>query len=95
MDARDLGNFTKSSDKPVILLDVRDSVDYYEGHLDGAVHISLGRLPFVKKKELRKEASIIVISDSKYHSKKAARILKKSGYSHLAALHVGNPCVCT
>ncbi|WP_051621103.1 rhodanese-like domain-containing protein [Paenibacillus sp. UNC451MF] len=95
MDSHTLCEFMKNSEDPVILLDTRDSVDYYAGHLEGAVHISLGRLPYVKKKELKKEAQIILVSDSKYRSKKAARILKKSGFSHLSALNEGKPSYCS
>ncbi|WP_282942225.1 rhodanese-like domain-containing protein [Paenibacillus sp. RC67] len=94
MDANQLCVYMKSSPNSFVLLDIRDSVDYYAGHLEGAVHISLGRLPFVKKKELSAGSNIILVSDSKYHSKKAARILKKAGFPHLIALNKGRLSCC-
>ncbi|MGQ7887505.1 rhodanese-like domain-containing protein [Paenibacillus sp. WC2504] len=71
------------------ILDVRDQVDFYAGHIEGAFNISLGRLPFVKKQEIHVDDEIIIIADSKYQSKRAARTLKKSGHHHLTYLQNG------
>jgi rhodanese-related sulfurtransferase len=65
------------------LLDIRDAVDFEEGHVPGAVNISLGRLPYVSNKELTTEHSIIILGKKDRNSKKAARILKKNGFNHI------------
>jgi len=65
------------------LLDVRDQVDYYEAHVPGALNISVGRLRYVRKNDLYFDDEIIIISDTKAHGKRAARIMRQSGYSHL------------
>ncbi|MCY9657153.1 rhodanese-like domain-containing protein [Paenibacillus chondroitinus] len=78
-------------DKPVNskILDIRDQVDYHAFHIERAINISLGRLPYVKKAEFNKEDEIFLISDSKYQSKKAARILKRSGFENLTHVNGG------
>ncbi|MCY9659632.1 rhodanese-like domain-containing protein [Paenibacillus chondroitinus] len=78
-------------DKPahLKLLDVRDQFDFYAGHIEGALNISLGRLPYVKKSEIHVDDEIIIIADSNNHCKRAARALKKSGYHHLTYLEDG------
>ncbi|AZS17294.1 rhodanese-like domain-containing protein [Paenibacillus lutimineralis] len=65
------------------LLDVRDQVDYYEAHVPGALNISVGRLRYVRKNELYFDDDIIIISATKAQGKKAARIMRQCGYSHL------------
>ncbi|MGG1552324.1 rhodanese-like domain-containing protein [Paenibacillus ferrarius] len=71
------------------ILDIRDQVDYHAFHIERAINISLGRLPYVKKAEFFKEDEIFLISDSKFQSKKAARILKRSGFENLTHVNGG------
>ncbi|NHN34485.1 rhodanese-like domain-containing protein [Paenibacillus agricola] len=89
IDAQTLCRLLQDMTDGVKILDLRDQTDYYANHIEGAINISLGRLPYVKKKELHIDDKIILIADSKYHSKKAARILKKSGFNHLTNLQDG------
>jgi rhodanese-related sulfurtransferase len=68
----------KSAD--VQVLDIRDPNHYEQEHYPNAINIYLGRLPYLYKKELEKGSEIVIISSSKSTIRKAARILKKTGY---------------
>ncbi|MCU6797665.1 MULTISPECIES: rhodanese-like domain-containing protein [Paenibacillus] len=68
------------------ILDVRDAADYRNCHIPSSINISIGRLPFVWKQELSPNESILIVSESPYKSKKAARLLKKQGFDQLYAL---------
>jgi rhodanese-related sulfurtransferase len=70
----------KISNAKVQILDVRDSIDFAENQISGSINIYVGRLPYVKKKELHNDQEMIIVSTSKYDIKKAARTLKKAGY---------------
>ncbi|MHA6532134.1 rhodanese-like domain-containing protein [Paenibacillus sp. BAC0078] len=73
------------------ILDIRDAVDYQSCHMPSAINISIGRLPFVWNKEISPIEPVLIMSDSLYKSKKAARLLKKRGFNRLYALR-GLPC---
>ncbi|MGN7759971.1 rhodanese-like domain-containing protein [Paenibacillus sp. 22594] len=62
------------------MLDVRDASDYLEEHISGSINISLGRLPFVWQHDLSPDDGVIILSNTGYHSNKAARILRKHGF---------------
>ncbi|MBU5442376.1 rhodanese-like domain-containing protein [Paenibacillus sp. MSJ-34] len=70
----------------VKIIDVRDAADYETCHLSGAINISIGRLPYVWKKELSPGEPVLIFSDSPYKSKKAARMLKNKGFRQIYAL---------
>ena len=72
--------------EPVQILDVRDPVDYEQKHLKDAINIYIGRLPFVSLKELEEERKLFIVASSPYVIHRAARILKKAGYSQLYGL---------
>lgn len=78
IDAKSLSCLIKKKTKAIRILDIRDSIDYYADHIEGAVHISLGRLPYVKKTGLHVEDEIILISNSTYKSKKPLSTLNPS-----------------
>ncbi|GGH21864.1 rhodanese-like domain-containing protein [Paenibacillus segetis] len=73
--------------KTMKMLDVRDAVDFEQCHVEGSINISLGRLPFVWEKELSSGDSVLILSKSRYQSKKAARILKNHGFHSLYAMN--------
>ncbi|GAB6989232.1 rhodanese-like domain-containing protein [Paenibacillus pini] len=76
------------------MLDVRDSVDYQKCHVPDSVNISIGRLPYLSNKELSADKPVLILADNHRQSKKAARILKKSGFAHLYALRDSKvPCL--
>ncbi|WP_179232956.1 rhodanese-like domain-containing protein [Paenibacillus rigui] len=89
IDVTSLANHLKDKSADFKILDVRDQVDFYAGHIEGAFHISLGRLPYVKKREFHLEDEIIIVADSKHKSKKAARVMKKNGFKQLSYLENG------
>jgi rhodanese-related sulfurtransferase len=77
-------------DASLKMLDVRDAIHYQNCHIPGSINISIGRLPFVWKKELSPNEPILILSDSRYKSKRAARVLKKQGFYRLYALREMN-----
>ncbi|MFC5452786.1 rhodanese-like domain-containing protein [Paenibacillus aestuarii] len=89
IDAAALAALNKENHAKIKILDVRDQNDYYSGHIKGSISISLGRLPYVKKTGLYVEDKIVIIADSKYQCRKAARLLQKEGYHHLFYLENG------
>jgi len=89
IDAAAMAALSKENHAKIKILDVRDQNDYYSGHIEGAISISLGRLPYVKKTELHVEDEIVIIADSRYQSRKAARLLQQEGYQHLFYLESG------
>ncbi|MGG6313133.1 rhodanese-like domain-containing protein [Paenibacillus macerans] len=72
-------------------LDIRDASFYEECHMDGTLNISLGRLPFVWEKELSPADPVLILSDRRYDTLKAARILRRRGFRQLYALQ-GEVC---
>lgn len=68
------------------MLDVRDAVEYQKCHMDGSINISLGRLPFVWKKELSPDEPVLILADADYKSKRAARVLKRQGFREIYAV---------
>lgn len=68
------------------MLDVRDEIFYRECHVQGAINISIGRLPFVWRSELSPSEPVLILSDSKIKSKRAARLLKSRGFRQIYAI---------
>ncbi|MFD3261442.1 rhodanese-like domain-containing protein [Paenibacillus lentus] len=68
------------------MLDVRDEIFYRECHVQGAINISIGRLPFVWRNELSPSEPVLILSDSKIKSKRAARLLKSRGFRQIYAI---------
>jgi len=60
-----------------LVIDIRDSSEYLDGHLPGTVNIPAGRLPYVWHQEIHAGDHVVVIGTSKYSLQKAARILKR------------------
>lgn len=61
------------------ILDVRTDKEWHEGHIKGALHIELARVP-ARLDELPKDRPIAVICRSGQRSHKAAVFLQKHGY---------------
>ena len=57
-----------------VLLDVRSTEEYHEGHLEGSLNIPINRLPTIS---LPKETPIFVYCLSGARSKRAADFLNK------------------
>ena len=61
-----------------VLLDVRSTEEYHEGHLEGSLNIPINRLPTIS---LPKETPIFVYCLSGARSKRAADFFNKIGYT--------------
>lgn len=74
----------KRKQENVILLDVRSTQEYEEGHVDGAICVPHYELAYKAGNVLdKKEQTIIMYCQTGARSKKAYRILKKIGYTNL------------
>ena len=70
--------------KPVILLDVRDSVEFDAGHLPRAVNISRGLLEWkIGWAVPDKNANIVVYCRSDARSALATAVMKEMGYTNV------------
>ncbi|WP_138752694.1 rhodanese-like domain-containing protein [Paenibacillus sinopodophylli] len=65
------------------VVDLRDASEFYSNPRSGTINISLGRLPYVWKKHLDPEEHVFILSQGLFKTKKAARILRKQGFSCL------------
>ena len=73
-----------------ILVDVRNPLEYKEGHIDGAISIPEYELSKKTKEILQdKTQTIIVYCTSGHRSRKAYDILKKQGYQNVYNLYGG------
>ena len=71
---------TLPKDGSVILIDVREALEYEEGHIDGFINIPLDTLR-ERIKELDKEKTVYVNCHSGIRSYTAARILMQNGFN--------------
>ncbi|KGP77726.1 hypothetical protein P364_0132115 [Paenibacillus sp. MAEPY2] len=65
------------------LLDIRDASDFMKSSVPTSINIPVGRLAFVWEKELTTEDYVVILSDTSFKGRKAARILFKKGFRHL------------
>ncbi|CAH1191592.1 rhodanese-like domain-containing protein [Paenibacillus sp. JJ-223] len=65
------------------LLDVRDASDFNKSSVPTSINIPIGRLSFVWEKELTTEDRVVILTDTSFKGRKAARILLKRGFRHL------------
>lgn len=92
IDEKDIGleDLKKLQEEGAMIVDVRSPQEYREGHIDGA--ISIPEYEIKKEAENRlvdKEKNIVVYCSSGGRSKKAQKLLKKLGYSHVYNLYNG------
>lgn len=67
----------------VVLLDVRSSQEYIEGHIRGSINIPVYDIEKQAKNKLNKDSIIIVYCSAGIRSKRAIQILEKLGYENL------------
>ncbi len=73
-----------------VVVDIRDSKEYFEGHVPKAMNIPFTALQSrVKELEKYKEAPIIVTCKAGQHSSMAGTILRKAGFQNVAKLRGG------
>ncbi len=70
------------TEKNAVLLDIRSKEDYKRGHVGGAVNVPMDKLEQVKTRIRSADTTIYVLGDFNNNPKKAARALKKMGYSN-------------
>ncbi|WP_337031479.1 rhodanese-like domain-containing protein [Paenibacillus illinoisensis] len=68
-----------SRGKDLIMLDVRESAEWVEGHVEGAIHIPLGEL-MQRYHELDSAEEIIMMCRSGNRSGLACELLSEKGY---------------
>lgn len=66
-----------------VLLDVRSSQEYIEGHICGSINIPVYDIEKQAKNKLNKDSIIIVYCSAGIRSKRAIQILEKLGYENL------------
>ena len=78
------------NNKDAILVDVRSSQEYEEGHINNAINIPVYEIEKTAETVLpNKEATIITYCSMGVRSNKAAKILKKMGYKNVYAVNEG------
>ncbi len=70
------------------ILDVRSDKEWSGGHIEGAIHISLGELQ-ERTGELSKQSSIVTVCGSGYRSSIAASLLQVQGLSKVSSMDGG------
>ena len=76
--------------REIYLIDVRSKQEYEEGHLDGAMNISLYNIEKeIEKTVKNKSSKIILYCSSGTRSKKAKKILENLGYNEVYNLEGG------
>ena len=66
------------------VIDVRSTLEFWMGHLDGATHVAVDRLPEgLQGLGLRPDSRILVYCASGMRSAQAASILRAAGYTNV------------
>ncbi|WP_407673274.1 rhodanese-like domain-containing protein [Paenibacillus silvisoli] len=84
----------------VQLLDIRDYLDYENGHYKGSVNISIGRLSTFWKRDLNITQSLIIIADRYSDIWLATRFLRNKGFRPVGYVlcvskqNENQPCEC-
>lgn len=65
------------TDNRLKLVDIRDAVDFYEGHVQDAVNIYVGRMPYVWSRHMEQGDNVVLIGDRPMPIRRAARILRR------------------
>ncbi len=79
-----------TKDNEVVLIDVRSNQEYEEGHLNGAINLSVYNIKNKIENLVKdKEKIIILYCSSGNRSKKAKEILENLGYNNVYNLKKG------
>tara|TARA_B110000091_G_scaffold138682_1_gene148289 strand:- start:35 stop:385 length:351 start_codon:yes stop_codon:yes gene_type:complete len=82
--------FVSQLTKTTILIDVRTPEEFDEGHLSGAVNVSVTSIDFVNQiNEFSKKGPIYVYCRSGKRSNRAAKIMKADGFRLIIELEGG------
>ncbi len=67
-----------------VVIDVRSTVEFWLGHLEGAKHVSVDKLPVgLDGLGLSQQSRILVYCASGARSAQAAAVLKQAGYTRV------------
>jgi rhodanese-related sulfurtransferase len=77
-----LDKYYHKEDHPHILVDIRNTKEYDEGHIEGAINIPLSKLA-KRLEQLPKEETIICVGRTGERSREAAHLLQNAGYRHV------------
>lgn len=88
VDPLELAKQIEQSPAGLVIIDVREKIEFDHSHLNGAVHIALGTLP-ERLKEVPSTADVVVYCRSGGRSRKAASLLQQSGIKNVRDLRGG------
>lgn len=83
--SRELSDFLAQATIPPVLLDVRESYEYSQGHIPGAIHIPLNSLPQALA-DLDPEQGYVAICHSGSKARRAAAMLAEYGFNQVGVL---------
>ena len=84
----DVHEAKRRQDEGAVLVDVRESDEWRDGHAKGARHIPLGDLSR-RVGELPKDRDILLICRSGNRSRTAAQLLQRAGYERVVNVQGG------
>lgn len=73
--------YKEINNKDVFIIDVRESNEYIEGHIQNSYNVPLSRIDDINKLMIPLDSKIIVYCHSGNRSSQAANLLIKMGYS--------------
>lgn len=78
------------SEEPVVVLDVREPHEWFDGHIPGSLNVPLGSLP-QRLSELPRDVPLVVHCARGYRAAVATSILEQAGFTQLFRLRGGYP----
>ncbi|MBB3111088.1 rhodanese-related sulfurtransferase [Paenibacillus phyllosphaerae] len=85
----ELNSMASPSAGDVQLLDVRDYLEFEQGHHHAAVNLSLGRLSTFWKRHLVSSRPLVVIGANRTEVYAASRFLRKKGFRSISFAYYG------
>lgn len=80
----------RQSEKPVLLIDVREDNEWQQGHLPAALHLGKGIIERdIEKAVLDKQQALVLYCGGGFRSALAADVLQKMGYQDVLSLAGG------
>ncbi len=80
----------RQSEKPVLLIDVREDNEWQQGHLPAALHLGKGIIERdIEKAVLDKQQALVLYCGGGFRSALAADVLQKMGYQNVLSLAGG------
>ncbi|WP_069998306.1 rhodanese-like domain-containing protein [Cellulosilyticum sp. I15G10I2] len=71
-------------DKAIVILDVREEIEYRSGYINGAINLPVGQIKEkIAAMDLSKDTKIIIYCQSGARSTRACSVLENMGYNNL------------